>query len=184
MAGSHQGKVSLVSRPGGGAAPPGLLHHRCCCWLRLRCSEHRRCSRNCRCFCWQCRWARHPLAVRAASFARRVGSKPGQALRSRRCPPRRWLAMSVAAYGAAVMPVAGRPTPDREYYTASDRVSCSPKGVTSPKGCHPLDRSLCHPLEPQHSRLFAASSSRKRGPAPADPRPKSPTPDRRRAPGG
>ncbi len=77
--------------------------HRCFCWLRHRCS----CWLRCRCFCWLChrcsgrRRARpltgstagvsagcatgvpgavgpaRPLTVRAASFARRVGSKPG-----------------------------------------------------------------------------------------------------------
>ena len=36
-----------------------------------------------------------PLAVRAASFARRVGSKPGQALRPRRRPPLWWLVVRV-----------------------------------------------------------------------------------------
>ena len=74
------------------------LLRRCCSWLRCRC-----CCRLCqwcccwllrRCSCqlrhWSSRWVRRrcsgrrrgrPLAVRAASFARRVGSKPGQALR-------------------------------------------------------------------------------------------------------
>ena len=37
----------------------------------------------------------HPLTVRAASFARRVGSKPGQALRPRRHPPLWWLVVRV-----------------------------------------------------------------------------------------
>ena len=37
-----------------------------------------------------------PLTVRAASFARRVGSKPGQALRPRRCPPHWWRVVRVA----------------------------------------------------------------------------------------
>ena len=36
-----------------------------------------------------------PLTVRAASFARRVGSKPGQALRPRRRPPLWWLVVRV-----------------------------------------------------------------------------------------
>ena len=36
-----------------------------------------------------------PLTVRAASFARRVGSKPGQALRPRRHPPLWWLVVRV-----------------------------------------------------------------------------------------
>ena len=70
--------------------------HRCSCWLRHRCS----CWLRCWGFCWMChrcsgcRRAR-PLAVRAASFARRVGSKPGQALRPRRRPPLWWLVVRV-----------------------------------------------------------------------------------------
>ena len=35
-------------------------------------------------------WPARPLAVRAASFARRVGSKPARALRSLRRPPHQW----------------------------------------------------------------------------------------------
>ena len=54
--------------------------HRCSCWLRHRCSGRRRAR---------------PLTVRAASFARRVGSKPGQALRPRRRPPLWWLVVRV-----------------------------------------------------------------------------------------
>ena len=38
--------------------------------------------------CWLCPWAAaRPRAVRAASFARRVGSKPGQAPQASRRPP-------------------------------------------------------------------------------------------------
>ena len=95
--------------------------HRCSCWLQHRCS----CWRRCWGFCWMChrcsgcRRARlltgstagvsvgcatgvpgavgpaRPLTVRAASFARRVGSKPGQALRPRRRPPLWWLVVRV-----------------------------------------------------------------------------------------
>jgi len=40
-----------------------------------------------------------PPAVRAASFARRVGSKPGQALRPRRHPPHWWRVVYVPSPG-------------------------------------------------------------------------------------
>ena len=54
--------------------------HRCSCWLRHRCSGRRRAR---------------PLTVRAASFARSVGEKPGQALLPRRRPPLWWLVVRV-----------------------------------------------------------------------------------------
>ena len=68
------------------AGPPVFrwLRRWCSCWLR-----HRGCG---------LRRAR-PLTVCAVSFTRRVGSKPGQALRPRRHPPHWWRVVYVPSPG-------------------------------------------------------------------------------------
>ena len=66
--------------------------HRCSCWLRHRCSCWLRCwvSAGCATGVPGAVGPARPLTVRAASFARRVVSKPGQALRARLRPPHQW----------------------------------------------------------------------------------------------
>ena len=67
-----------------------------CCLLRCLCSGRRWCAVGPG--CWLCPWAAaRPRAVRAASFARRVASKPGQA------PP--------PPTGTAARPCCRRPAP-------------------------------------------------------------------------
>ena len=67
-----------------------------CCLLRCWCSGRHWCAVGPG--CWLCPWAvARPLAVRAASFARRVVSKPGQA------PP--------PPTGTAARPCCRRPAP-------------------------------------------------------------------------
>ena len=67
-----------------------------CCLLRCWCSGRRWCAVGPG--CWLCPWAAaRPRAVRAASFARRVASKPGQA------PP--------PPTGTAARPCCRRPAP-------------------------------------------------------------------------
>ena len=86
-----------------------LLCHRCSCWLRTGVSVGcvagvlAGCTAGVSVGCVAgvpgAVGPARPLAVRAASFARRVGSKPGQALRPRRRPPHWWLVACVARPG-------------------------------------------------------------------------------------
>ena len=133
-------RVFCVLVPGGGGPParPARSARPLGPPARPACLPSAELVFSCLSACWCLGAAARPLAVRAASFARRVVSKPGQALP----PPPGTIAKPCGSFGVLhsgssvfLLVTDGAAHPISRHCTLSDRVQCSLTGAMLPNGC-------------------------------------------------